>query len=93
MITAGQAAEVFAAHAAEIVRECRQAPRGFRVLAEVDGDGEWRGAGRVTPGTGSLLAYEGRGFALYAEPNRFSSYADIGDAIAEWLEQQAERAN
>ncbi len=91
MISYLDAAEVFRRHKKDILKAVRSAPAGWRVLAEVDGDGAWRGAGCVTSGTGSLLAHEGRGYALYMGVNVFASYADVEDAISAWVEEMADR--
>lgn len=84
MISIDGAAGVFHRHARDILKAVRSAPRGWRVMAEVDGDGRWRGAGRVTPGTTSLLAHEGRGYAIYFDADRFCSLQDVADGIEEW---------
>ena len=85
-ITIYAAAEIFKAHAKDIMRLARKAPHGFRVLAEIDGDGAWKGAGIVTQGTGSLLAHECRGFAAYFGGGPFTSLAEIEEQILGWLE-------
>ena len=91
MISYQTAAAVLRQHKKEILAAVRSAPAGWRVLAEVDGDGAWRGAGCVTPGTGSLLAHEGRGHAFYMSADPFASYDDIEDAISAWVEEMAVR--
>jgi hypothetical protein len=87
MITEERAAEIFRTHVRELVRAARRGAPGRRVLAEVAGDGAWQGAGVVTRGTGSLLAHEGRGYALYVSCHRFFSLADGLQAIDEWEEE------
>lgn len=87
-------ADVMRKHKKEIMKCARRSQRdGFRVMVEVETDGTWRGAGVVTPGTGSLLAHEGRGFVCFFSCDSFLSYSDIEEEISEWLEQKQEQLN
>lgn len=91
LVSIHEAADIMRQHKAEILKVMRDAPKGWRVLAEVSNEGQWRGVGRVTPGTGSLMAHEGRGYAAYFGVSRFTSYADVEDDILDWILAMQER--
>lgn len=82
-------ADVMREHKKEILKEARRsAKHGYRVMAEIENDGTWRGVGVVTPGTGSLLAHEGRGFACFFSCDSFMSYNEIEEQIWQWTEEK-----
>ena len=88
-ITVRETARVLRKHVAEITLACKrtaQDVQGWRVLAEVSNAGDWRGAGRVSPGTLSLMAHERRGRACYFTPSRRMTQAEVRYQIAEWIE-------
>jgi hypothetical protein len=84
-------ADVMREHKKDIMKHAKRSNRdGFRVMVEIENDGTWRGAGVVTPGTGSLLAHEG-GFVCFFSCNSFLSYSDIEDQIWQWIQQTEDR--
>jgi len=90
-ISIGDAVDVFMKNRTEILKAARSqdAGSGYRVLAEVDNKGNWCGAGIVTPGTGSLLEHQKKGFALYINCNEFKSRTGVTEDIFDWEEQMA----
>ena len=92
-ISIGEAVDVFMKNRTEILKAARSqdAGSGYRVLAEVDNKGNWCGAGIVTPGTGSLLEHQKKGFALYINCNEFKSRTGVTEDIFDWEEQMAEK--
>jgi len=92
-ISIQEAVDVFMKNRTEILKAARSqdVDSGYRVLAEVDNEGNWRGAGIVTPGTGSLMVHKQQGYALYVDCNQFKSRTSITEEIFDWEEQMAEK--
>lgn len=87
-----RASDCFCAHADEITTAA--AETAHRVMAEVycssDGVVEWRGAYAVTAGTCSLLAHEGRGFALYFSGQFDAELPDGTEELRDYVYQAIE---
>lgn len=84
MISINKAATIFRQHTREILRELRKTPSGYRVLAEVDADGKWRGVGWIMPGTISLIARRRQGYAIYFSTRTIRTKEDVEMAIDRW---------
>ena len=81
-------ADVFRAHAREIRRLVRECEPDYRIMAEVStrqGRPRWAGVVIVTPGTGSLLAHAGQGYALFMRGDPTCEIDDVDDVIDAWL--------
>jgi len=92
-ISIGEAVDVFMKNKIEILKAARSqdAGTGYRILAKVDNEGNWCGAGIVTPDTGSLLAHQKTGFALYVDCDKFKSRTSITEEILDWEVQITEK--
>jgi len=88
-IRASQAVDIFMEHRTEILKavRSREEASGYRILAEVDFQGNWLGARVVTEDNESLLAQNDQGYALYIDCNQFKSRESIAEEIFDWEEQ------
>jgi len=92
-ISISQAVDIFIEHRTEILKAARSqdAESGYRVLAEINNEGNWRGASVVAPDTGSLLAHKQQGYALFVDCNQFKSRTSVTEEIFDWEDQMAEK--
>lgn len=80
-----QAADVFRAHKREIMREARRTAPGFKVGATILNDGTWIGCTVFDQASESSISYDGRGYVLYIDADRWLSYEQLDEAIDRWL--------